>query len=155
MPFPSLTSQKTQWNSDKNFFGEIFNFSLYFHQKSAILSSAMSFEHYDVTVTSYLRCWYLFWYVWKKETPSYTMVPITCIWGFHFQVHRGVVTTPLVNCVTKNGWMVGRGLMLANLKGLIHTAHLCAHNMFKGDLYTYAWYEPPPPPVWVFCVTTM
>ena len=55
---------------------------------------------YEVTVTSYFRCWYLFWYVWKETTPSYTMVPITCIWGFHFQV-QGVVTTLLVNCVTK------------------------------------------------------
>ena len=34
---------------------------------------------YDVTVMSYLECWFLFWYVWKEETPSYTMVPITCI----------------------------------------------------------------------------
>ena len=33
---------------------------------------------YDVTVTS---CWYLFWYVWKERSPSYTMVPMTYIWG--------------------------------------------------------------------------
>ena len=26
---------------------------------------------YDVTVTSYLGCWYLFWYLWKEETPSH------------------------------------------------------------------------------------
>ena len=41
---------------------------------------------YEVTAASYLGCWYLFWYVWKEETPNYTIVPITCIWGFHFQV---------------------------------------------------------------------
>ena len=35
-------------------------------------------HNYDITVTSYLEYWYLFWYVWKEETPSYTMVPITC-----------------------------------------------------------------------------
>ena len=35
-----------------------------------ILSSAVTFEHYDITVMSYLRCWYLFWYVWKEETRS-------------------------------------------------------------------------------------
>ena len=29
---------------------------------------------YDVTVTSYLECWYLFLYLWKEDTPSYTMV---------------------------------------------------------------------------------
>ena len=49
----------------------------------------MIYDDYDVTVTSYLGYWYLFWYVWKEETPIYTMVPITCIWGFHFQVYGG------------------------------------------------------------------
>ena len=48
----------------------------------------------DTTVTSYLGCWYLFWYVWKKETPSYTMVQIRCIWGSSSS--QGVVTTLLV-----------------------------------------------------------
>ena len=44
---------------------------------------------YDVIVTSYLGFWYLFWYVWKEETPSYTMVPITCIGGFIFKFTGG------------------------------------------------------------------
>ena len=39
-------------------------------------------NEYDVTVTSLLRYWYLFLYVLKKETPSYTMVPIKCMGGF-------------------------------------------------------------------------
>ena len=41
---------------------------------------------YDVTVTSYLECWYLFLYLWKEDTPSYTMVGllITCIRGVQF-----------------------------------------------------------------------
>ena len=30
-----------------------------------------------------------FWYVWKEENPSYTMVPIRCMGGCHFQVHSG------------------------------------------------------------------
>ena len=47
----------------------------------------------------------VFWYVWKEETHSYTMVPIRHIWGFSFQVHKGgwLVTTPLVNRVTEKG----------------------------------------------------
>ena len=36
-------------------------------------------DDYDVTMTSYTRCWYLFWYKWKEKTLSYTMVPIRCI----------------------------------------------------------------------------
>ena len=58
---------------------------------------------YDNTMTSYLRRWYLFWYLWKKKTSSYTIAPITCIWGLHLQVHRGG-NHPLVNCVTEKVW---------------------------------------------------
>ena len=50
-------------------------------------------DDYDVTVTSYFGRWYLFWYVWKEETPS-------C--GNHL---------PLVRRVTKKG-LVRRGLKL-------------------------------------------
>ena len=54
-------------------FSEIFNFGLYFNENRLFKARP---------------CWYLFWYVWKEETPSYnTMVPI-CFWGFHFQVHK-------------------------------------------------------------------
>ena len=62
------------------------------HVKSAILR----FGHvYDITVTSYVGCLYLFWYEWKEETHSYTMVPIRHIWGVHFSNSReGVVTIP-------------------------------------------------------------
>ena len=50
---------------------------------------------YDVTVTSYMGWWYLFWYVWKKKTPSYyTIVPITCIWGFIFKFPGGGNQSP-------------------------------------------------------------
>ena len=65
---------------------------------------------YDVTVTSYLGCWYLFWYVWKEETPSYTMVPIRCILGVSFSSSKGGGNhPPLVRRVTKKG-LVRRGL---------------------------------------------
>ena len=52
-------------------------------------------DNYDVTVTSYLWCWYLFWYVWKEEAPSYTMVPTRCFCGVLFSSSQGVVTSPL------------------------------------------------------------
>ena len=39
---------------------------------------------------SYLGCWFLFWYVWKKEAPSFTMVSIiTCILGISFSSSQG------------------------------------------------------------------
>ena len=49
-------------------------------------------DDYDVTVTSYLGYWYLFWYVWKEEIPGCTIVPIRCIWENHSQVLRGITT---------------------------------------------------------------
>ena len=46
-------------------FGEIVDFGLCFTKKSAILR----FGHvYDIVVTSYVECLYLFKYVWKEET---------------------------------------------------------------------------------------
>ena len=31
-------------------------------------------SHYDVMVTSYINGWYLFWYQWKKDVHTYTLV---------------------------------------------------------------------------------
>ena len=50
---------------------------------------------YDITVTSHLGHWYLFQYVWKEETTSYTMVDVTCIGGFHFLSSQWEVNHPL------------------------------------------------------------
>ena len=88
MLFPSLLSQTP---------GEILIFRTFLAKFSilsilAYVSLYIGFSElghdYEVTVTSCLGCWYLFWYVWKEETSGYCMVPITCICGFHFQVHR-------------------------------------------------------------------
>ena len=48
-------------------------------------------------------CLYLFWYVWKEETHSYTMVPIRPILGVQFPNAQGGGNHPLVTCVTKKG----------------------------------------------------
>ena len=50
---------------------------------------------YDVIVTSYVGCLNLFWFLWKEETHSYTMVPKQPVSvGSLFKV-MGVVTVPL------------------------------------------------------------
>ena len=69
-------------------FGEILIFRTFLAKFSILAYISLKIGYvvlghdYGVTVTSYLWCWYLFWYVWKKETPSYTMLPITCAEGF-------------------------------------------------------------------------
>ena len=57
----------------------------------------------DVIVTSNVECLYLFWYVWKEETHSYTMVLKKMYVKSTFQVQI-VVFTPLVNGVSKMAW---------------------------------------------------
>ena len=65
MSFPSLISQKP---------GEILIFRTFFVKFSILAYISMKIIYfelahgYDITVTSYLGCWYLFWYVWKQET---------------------------------------------------------------------------------------
>ena len=52
-------------------------------------------DDYDVTVTSYLGCWYLFWYVWKEKTPGILWYQLD-VWGGSFS------SSPLVRRVAKN-----------------------------------------------------
>ena len=63
---------------------------------------------HDITVTSHLGHWYLFQYVWKEETPSYTMVEFTCIGGFHFfkftMGGKPPPWAPLGRRATKKAW---------------------------------------------------
>ena len=49
---------------------------------------------YDATVMSYFRCLYLFWYVWKEETNSYTVVPFRRIWFGTVLKSQGVAVMP-------------------------------------------------------------
>ena len=64
---------------------------------------------YDVIVPSYVGCWYLFWFVWKEEAPSYTMAPITCIGGFMFKFTGGSNHPPWEDVLQKKT-LVRRGL---------------------------------------------
>ena len=96
---------KTWWNSDTTTFFANFLIFAYISLKSGYFELC---DDYDVTLTSYFKCWYLFWCECKEEAPSYTMVPIGCIWGFHFQIHRGVVTTSLGKTCYKKKSLVRR-----------------------------------------------
>ena len=49
----------------------LFFFFVYIFNMFKILRSCL---HYDVRVTSNVDGWYLFWYQWKEETYSYTVV---------------------------------------------------------------------------------
>ena len=57
------------------------------------------------------------------------MVAIRCIWGFHFQVHRGVVTIPppLVRRVTKK-----LGKTMINSPNQTESARSFEHNVRNG-----------------------
>ena len=44
--------------------------------------------HYDVIVTSYAGGWYLFWYQWKEDTHSYTVVANKGIQDVYYRKSR-------------------------------------------------------------------
>ena len=54
-------------------------------------------------MTSYFGCWYLFLYVWKEKTCSYTMVPIRCTGRGSFSSSPPPPPHPLVRRVTQKG----------------------------------------------------
>ena len=55
------------------FYVEI-NFCLRFMHKMAISQFLWARSHYDVIVTSYIIGWHLFWYQWKEDVHTYTLV---------------------------------------------------------------------------------
>ena len=102
--------EKTGWNSDIwNFFSEkmdfFFNFGL-FSLKIRLLSLAMI---ENVIVTSYVRHFHNFCINERGDPTLYHGTKQSYFGPVNFKFIRGVVTTPLVNHVTKKG-LVGRGL---------------------------------------------
>jgi hypothetical protein len=69
-------------------FVAFFSYTFVCIQKCPVFSRARL--HYDVIVTSYEECWYLFWYHWIEETHSYTYVPIRTAQGFVIENLEGV-----------------------------------------------------------------
>ena len=51
-------------------------------------------HNYDVTVTSYLGCWYLLWYAWKEEAPAISWYQLSVPGVFIFKFTGRVVTLP-------------------------------------------------------------
>ena len=45
-----------------------------FYAQMAISQFSLARSHYDVIVTSYINGWYLFWYQWKEDVHTYTLV---------------------------------------------------------------------------------
>ena len=52
------------------------NFFLYFTHKMAISQFSRARSRYEVIVTSYIDGWYLFWYQWKEDVHTYTLVNV-------------------------------------------------------------------------------
>ena len=50
------------------------NFCLYFTHKMGISQFSWVRSQYDIIVTSYINGWYLFWYQWKEDVHTYTLV---------------------------------------------------------------------------------
>ena len=105
MSFPSLKNQN---------FGEIPIFTTFLTKFSLLAYISLRIDYfalshkYDVTSTSYLGCWYLFWYVWKVETLAILLYQLHVSGDFIFKFTRGKV------CYKKG--LVGRGLTIGSKK---------------------------------------
>ena len=145
-----LYMQKTRWNSDIwNFLSEKMDFLsilVYVHWKSAFETGHVWKRHCDVIH------WLIFMILvsMKRGDPTLNHGTKQTYFGpVKFKFIRGVVTTPLVNHVTKKG-LVGRGLGLAKLLfrmwdsyyriiALITTPLLIIH-LSKRIWITYWWH---------------
>ena len=98
-----LYKQKTGWNSDNwNIFSEkkidFFLIVLYFHWKSAFwVRPCLKTSLWRHTLTDF----HDFGINEKKRPYPIPWYQTIILWVRQFQVHKGVVTTPLVNHVTK------------------------------------------------------
>ena len=70
--------------------------------------------HYDTIVTSYADGWYLFWYQWKEETHSYTVVANIRVQGVYYRKSRGGLQQPPVGGHVTETDSGGRGLKVKN-----------------------------------------
>ena len=86
--FPSFISKKLGEVPIFRTFLVKIQFWRIFHCKSANLCKI---DNYDVIVTSCMGCLYLFWYVWKKETHSYTIVSNKYTSGVYFSSSQGKI----------------------------------------------------------------
>ena len=59
----------------------------------AISQFSRACSHYDVIMRSYIYWWHLFWYQWKEDVHTYTLV-VKVIWP-SVLIILGVATTPL------------------------------------------------------------
>ena len=108
-----LYMQKTGWNSDiLNFFNEkmdFFSILVYFHWNSTFESGHVWKRHCDVhTLTDS----HDFGINGKRRPYPIPWYQTIILWACQFQVHEGVVTTPLGKPCYKKKSLVGRGLRL-------------------------------------------
>ena len=76
---------------------ESFNFGLYFTDNRLFWARPWLWRHCDVI----LGILVLIWNVWTEETPCHSMVPIKCIWVFHFHVQRRWKQSPWEDVLQK------------------------------------------------------
>ena len=97
--------------------GEILIFTTFLAKRSffAYISLKIGYfelgDEYEVTVTSYVRCWYLFLVYMERGDPSYTTVPILKMYGGSFSSSQGVITIsrPLGKTCYKKGLVLRQG----------------------------------------------
>ena len=84
----------------------------------AISQFSWARSHYDLIVTSYINGWYLFWYQWKEDVHTYTLVvKVKGYMTFSIDNPEGVATTPLRKIC------LGKTLRITRVKAQNSTVH--------------------------------
>ena len=61
----------------------------------AISQFSWARSHYDLIVTSYINGWYLFWYQWKEDVHTYTLVVNLGLYDLSIDNPEGGCNNPL------------------------------------------------------------
>ena len=96
-PFSNILCKKSHENCMfffLRFFYVKINFCLYFTHKIIISQFSWAHSHYDVIVTSNINGWYLFWYQWKEDIHTYTMVVNLGLYDLQYGYSRGGLQQP-------------------------------------------------------------
>ena len=83
------------------FFYVKIKFCLYITHKITISQFSRVCSYYDVKVSSYINGWYLFWYQWKKDFQSYTLVVNLGLNDLQVEIPEGLQHPPSENMFEK------------------------------------------------------
>ena len=89
-------------------------------------------SHYDVIVTSYINGWYLFWYQWKEDVHTYTLVVNLGLYDLQDLIIQGVLQQPPLRKIC-----LGKPLRITRVKNILFTSNVHVSSLLNIDRVFY------------------